>query len=170
MPTNSRQLLRLRVKTLYRVEATILHYWKPVSLSVASARTSSQRWRPDLEDRAKTKSICNGLHRILSAPLAHSNWLLVRRGLLGLLGLSGKVRTPPAVDQSSLTHSSADRKIILCAPKLRHIFSHAFTPCSSAFHQVWRWGPVRVKRSTDLGGGSWWLHEPVGLDLGVPGC
>ena len=43
---------------------------------------------------------------------------------------------------------------------------HASTPCSSAFNQVWRWGPVRKDeaRSTDLGGGSW-LHEPVGLDL-----
>ena len=56
----------LRVKTLYRVEATILH-WKPFSPSVASVRTSSQRWRPESEDRAKARrfvTVC-----IASSPL-----------------------------------------------------------------------------------------------------
>ena len=94
------------------VEETILH-WKPFSPSVASARTSSQRWRPDSEDRAKTRSICNGLHRILSAPRAHSTWSL----RTGLLGLSGKARTARSEPAQSYARSSADREFILTRPK-----------------------------------------------------
>ena len=68
-PTNLKldavRSLELRLYTAC-VEPTILH-WKPFSPLVASARTSSQSWRSDSEDRAKTNrfvTVC-----ISSSPL-----------------------------------------------------------------------------------------------------
>ena len=68
-----------------------------------------RRWRPESEDRAKAKTICNGLHRILSASRARSNWY----GGAGLLGLrGGKARTPRSGPAQSYAAGSADREFI----------------------------------------------------------